>query len=71
MLTEEAAVAIAVAAAEQQADPDDEYVVDRVVWSGDDQSWWVHLLTAVARPGGQLTVIIDGQSGSCRVVPGK
>jgi hypothetical protein len=71
LLTEEAAVVIAVEEAGRQVDPEDEYGLDRVDWSEDDQSWWVHLVTAIARPGGHVTVIVDGQSGTSRVVPGK
>jgi hypothetical protein len=71
LLTDDAAVALAVSAADEQADPADEYELHRVVWSEDDQSWWVHFVTAVPRPGGHVTVIVDGQSGACRVVPGK
>lgn len=71
MLTDGAAVANAVAAVDSQVDPPDEYELDRVDWSEDDQSWWVHFVTAVPRPGGHVTVIVDGQSGDCRVVPGK
>lgn len=59
------------AAADRWADPGDEYELRRVDWSADDQNWWVHFMATVPRPGGQVTVIVDGRTGDCRVVPGK
>ena len=71
MLTGEEAVAAALEALARHVEPGEEYAPSRVEWSEEDRSWWVHLLSAVPRPGGLVTVVVDGLSGDCRVLPGK